>query len=82
MRSTTKARTAGSISVTWRGVNPRPTSRRKAVCSGGSIITIGAASSRPAFWRSPYSNVRPSADENVAVSRAAANTSAKRDSTQ
>ena len=30
-----------------RGVKPRETSRRNAVCSGGSSMTIGAASARP-----------------------------------
>ena len=45
-------------------------------------MTIGAASARPALFRSSYSNVSPCADEKVAVSRAAAKTSSKRDSTQ
>ena len=69
MRSTTKARTAGSISATWRGVNPRATSRRNAVCSGGSSMTIGRLSVSPSRSISPWSNVSPWAEENVAVSR-------------
>ena len=82
MRSTTKARTAGSISATCLGVNPRATIRRITVCSGGSSMTIGRLSVSPSRSISPVANVSPWADENVAVSDAAANTSAWRDRTQ
>jgi len=45
-------------------------------------MTIGVASARPAAFSSSYWRVNPWAEEKVAVSRAAANTSANRDSTQ
>ncbi len=81
-RARTKERICGSSSVTWRGVNPRPTIRRKAVWSGGSSITIGAKSPTRSSSASPSVMVSPRALEYVAVSRAAAYTSAKRLSTQ
>ena len=80
-RSTTNARTAGSSSATWRGVNPRATNRRNAVCTGGSVITNGGLSSSPIRASSSYVTVRPRALLNVSVSTAAARTSACRDST-
>ena len=43
-RSTTNSRTFGSTASTWRGVNPRATSLRNSVCTGGSCITIGGLS--------------------------------------
>jgi hypothetical protein len=67
--------------VTWRGVKPRATSLRKAVWSGGSSMTIGRLSARPIVSSSSYSTVRPCAEENVAVSTAAASTSTCRLST-
>ena len=79
--SATYARTSGSTSRTARGVKPRETSLRNAVCSGGSSITIGGLSARPIFSSSPYSTVRPCALENVAVSTAARSTSSWRDRT-
>ena len=72
---------AGSIGATRRGVIGLLTSRRMIVCIGGSIITIGLAlsSNIPIDFGS---GVRPLAEENVSVSRTAANTSANRDRTQ
>ena len=67
--------------ATARGVMGRLTLRRMAVCSGGSIITMGAA--RPSNMAiESGSGVRPCAEENVTVSRAASRTSANRDRTQ
>jgi hypothetical protein len=37
-------------------------SARNSVCSGGSSITMGAISARPAAARSSYLMVRPSAE--------------------
>jgi hypothetical protein len=51
MRSTTNARSIGSMASTWRGVSFLIASLRSAVCSGGSIITMGA--SIPSFSFSP-----------------------------
>ena len=79
-RSRTNPRTSGSRSATWRGVNPRATSVRNAVCAGGSCITSGGSAS-PMASISPYAVVRPCAEENVWVSTAAARMSACRDST-
>jgi hypothetical protein len=57
------------------------TSLRNAVWSGGSIITSGGLSARPIVSSSSYSTVSPWAEEYVAVSIAAAITSAWRLST-
>ena len=77
-RSTTNARTAGSIVATARVVRSLVTSRRKAVCAGGSRNTIGMATSSPVTSISSYATVRPRAEENVCGSPAAAQTSSKR----
>jgi hypothetical protein len=55
-------------------------SLRSDVCSGGSIITMGA--STPSLSISPYVKVRPWADEKLAASTAASKTWVKRESTQ
>ena len=77
-RSTTNARTAGSMADTRRGVRSFVTRRRKAVCAGGSRNTIGIATSSPVTASSSYATVRPLADENVSGSPAAPQTSSKR----
>ena len=48
MRSATNDRTVGSRAATLRGVKALDTRRRNSVWAGGSIITMGRASSRPA----------------------------------
>jgi len=47
IRSTTNARTAGSIVETARGVRSFVTRRRNVVCAGGSRNTIGMATASP-----------------------------------
>ena len=80
-RSSTNELMAGSSAATARGVIGRLTRRRIVVCSGGSIITIGAA--RPSnIAMLSGSGVNPFAEEKVALSRTASKTSAKRESTQ
>lgn len=70
----------GSRAAAWRGVKRLIASLRSAVCSGGSIITMG--DSMPSWAFSSAAGVRPCADEKVAASTAAAWTSWKRESTQ